>query len=159
MRPRSMADDPLDYHAMVQRALRAVLREALAVAAEEGLPDGHHFYLSFRSADPGVILPAFLRERFPEEVTIVLQHQFWDLEVDDEGFSVTLNFEASRYRVGAPWESVTAFIDPEAEFALRFGGPAAAGGPAAEEEAARPEGADATERVVSISAFRKKDGD
>lgn len=158
-----MADDPLDYHAMVQRALRAVLREALTVAAEEGLPGGHHFYVSFRAGDPGVVLPAFLRDRFPEEVTIVLQHQFWDLEVDEWGFSVTLNFDASRQRVGAPWEAVTAFIDPEAQFALRFGEAAQAGEAGAEEAGAEAEATpgapDATAEVVNISAFRKKDGE
>lgn len=157
-----MADDPLDYHAMVQRALRAVLREALAVAAEEGLPGDHHFYVSFRSGAPGVLLPGFLRDRFPEEVTIVLQHQFWDLEVDDEGFSVTLNFEAARHRVGAPWEAVTAFIDPEAQFALRFGEAAEAGeagaGDEGPEAAVAPGAPDATAEVVNIRAFRKKDG-
>jgi len=157
-----MADDPLDYHAMVQRALRAVLREALTVAAEEGLPEGHHFYVSFRSGDPGVLLPGFLRDRFPDEVTIILQHQFWDLEVDDEGFSVTLNFDATHHRVGAPWEAVTAFIDPEAEFALRFGAPREAGEAGAEGEGAEaataPGAPDATAEVVNISAFRKKDG-
>lgn len=157
-----MADgDPLDYQAMVQRALRGVLREALEVAAAEGLPGEHHFYLSFRTRDPGVVVPPFLQDRFPEEVTVVLQNQFWDLHVDDEGFSVTLAFEASRQRVGVPWEAVTAFIDPAAEFALRFGAPeegaeAAAEGEEEGEEAA-PGSADPTAEVVNIRQFRKKD--
>lgn len=156
-----MADgDPLDYHAMVQRALRGVLREALEVAAEEGLPGEHHFYLSFRTRDPGVVVPPFLRDRFPEEVTIVLQNQFWDLHVDDEGFSVTLAFEASRQRVGVPWEAVTAFIDPAAEFALRFGAPEAEPGEPGEPEGegeGAPGSADPTAEVVNIRQFRKKD--
>lgn len=157
-----MAGDPLDYQAMVQRALQAVLREALTLAAEEGLPDGHHFYLSFRTGVPGVLLPGFLRERFPEELTIVLQNQFWDLDVDDTGFSVTLNFDATHHRVGAPWEAVTAFIDPEAEFALRFGSreegteKAAAG---QEEGYAVPSSPATGARIVDIRRFRKKDGD
>ncbi|HUF77725.1 MAG TPA: ClpXP protease specificity-enhancing factor SspB [Thermoanaerobaculia bacterium] len=157
-----MADDPLDYHAMVQRALRAVVREALAVAAEQGLPGDHHFFVSFRTGAPGVVLPGFLRDRFPEEVTIVLQHRFWELEVDDEAFSVTLDFDASRHRLGVPWEAVTAFVDPAAELALRFGeaepaGRAVAGSEEATQEHS-PGAQDATAEVVNISAFRKKDG-
>lgn len=155
-----MADDPLDYHAMVQRALLGVLRKALELAAEEGIPGDHHFYLSFQTAAPGVLVPAFLRDRFPEEVTIVLQHQFWDLQVDDDGFSVTLAFEASRQRIGVPWEAVTAFIDPVAEFALRFGAPAEG-----EEEEAEgdqegepvPGSPDPTAEVVNLREFRKKE--
>lgn len=163
-----MADgDPLDYQAMVQRALRGVLREALEVAAAEGLSEDHQFYVSFRTRDPGVIVPPFLRDRFPEEVTIVLQHQFWDLHVDDAGFSVTLAFEASRQRVGVPWEAVTAFIDPPAEFALRFGPAEAGEEPSAEGEeegeAAAPGSAvgssDPGAEVVNIRRFRKKDED
>lgn len=150
--------DPLDYQTMVQRALRGVLREALEVAAAEGLSEDHQFYVSFRTRDPGVIVPPFLRDRFPEEVTIVLQHQFWDLHVDDAGFSVTLAFEASRQRVGVPWEAVTAFIDPPAEFALRFGAPEAEPGEPAEGEGeAGPGAADPTAEVVNIRQFRKKD--
>jgi len=157
-------DDPLDYQAMVQRALRGVLREALEVAAAEGLSGEHHFYLSFRTRDPGVVVPPFLRDRFPEEVTIVLQNQFWDLYVDDEGFSVTLAFEASRQRVGVPWEAVTAFIDPGAEFALRFGEPEPGEAPGAEGEgegeAAPGSGVGSSDpgaEVVNIRQFRKKD--
>lgn len=157
---------------MVQRALRGVLREALEVAAEQGLPGEHYFYLSFLTHAPGVVVPPFLSDRYPEEVTVVIQHQFWDLQVDDVGFSVTLAFDASRQRLGVPWEAVTAFIDPTAEFALRFdtgeadAGPKAAADPAGAEGAPGPgeeEGAEAAEgsadptaEVVNISRFRKK---
>lgn len=155
-----MADDPLDYHDMVQRALRSVLREALELAADEGLPGEHHFYVSFRTGAPGVVVPAFLGDRFPEEVTIVLQHQFWDLQVDDDGFSVTLAFEASRQRIGVPWEAVTAFIDPVAEFALRFGAPGEGEreeGEGDQEGEAAPGSPDATADVVNLRRFRKKE--
>jgi len=155
-------EEALDYHRMVQRALRGVMREALEVAAEEGLPGEHHFYVSFRSQDPGVVVPAFLRDRYPEEVTIVLQHQFWDLDVGDDGFAVTLTFDASRQRVAVPWEAVTAFIDPAAEFALRFQALEEAQEGAGEGEA--PDGepetegsADPTAEVVNIRQFRRKD--
>ena len=156
-----MADephDPLDYHAMVQRALLGVLREALEVAAEQGLPGEHHFYLSFRTRTPGVVVPPVLGDRYPEEVTVVLQRQFWDLHVDDEGFSVTLAFDASRHRLGVPWEAVTAFIDPAAEFALRFDAAEEGDGGAEAADDAETEGsADPTAEVVNISQFRKKD--
>jgi uncharacterized protein len=154
-----MADephDPLDYHAMVQRALLGVLREALEVAAEQGLPGEHHFYLSFRTRAPGVVVPPFLGDRYPEEVTVVLQRQFWDLHLDDEGFSVTLAFDASRHRLGVPWDAVTAFIDPAAEFALRF--EAEGQGQEDDDEREEVEGsADPSAEVVNISQFRKKD--
>lgn len=167
-RPGDRSDDPLDYQAMVRRALRGVLREALEVAAEEGLPGDHHFYVSFRTDAPDVVVPRFLRDRYPEEVTVVIQHQYWDLHVDDDGFSVTLTFEASRHRVGVPWDAVTAFIDPAAEFALRFQADDETGGEPPEGERARPRGdegggeeaegsADPTAEVVNIRQFRRKD--
>jgi hypothetical protein len=162
--PDEQPHDPLDYHGMVQRALRGVLREALEVAAEQGMPGEHHFYLSFRTRDPGVVVPPFLGDRYPEEVTVVLQRQFWDLHVDDEGFSVTLAFDASRHRLGVPWDAVTAFIDPAAEFALRFDAVGRGEGDEEGSEAEIPDedadaegSADATAEVVNISQFRKKD--
>jgi hypothetical protein len=154
-------ESALDYHRMVQQALRRVMREALEVAAEEGLPGDHHFYFSFRTRAPGVVVPAFLRDRYPAEVTVVIQHQYWELDVDDEGFGVTLTFDASRQRVAVPWEAVTAFIDPAAEFALRFQTveEARAARAAAEEgsEEPSPGSADPTAEVVNIRQFRKKD--
>jgi hypothetical protein len=117
-----MADDRLDYQELVREALRDVVRRCLEVVAEDGgLPGDHFFYVSFRSNFPGVRIPAFLRDSYPDEVTIILQHQFWDLEVDREAFSVSLNFNASRQRVTVPYEALTSFVDPTAEFGLRFG--------------------------------------
>ena len=87
-----MAQDLFHYDKMVETALRGVAREALARAARDGLPGDHHFYVSFRTAAPGVVLPPQLLAKFPEEMTIVLQHQFWGLEVGDEAFSVILEF-------------------------------------------------------------------
>lgn len=156
-----MSDDPLDYHHMVQKALRRVLREALEVAATEGLPGEHHFYVSFRTRAPGVVVPAFLAERYPEEVTVVIQHQYWELDVGDEGFGVTLAFDAARQRVAVPWEAVTAFIDPAAEFALRFQSVEEARGQAETgdggDEGTASGSADPTADVVNIRSFRKKD--
>ncbi len=152
-----MPESPLDYHAMVQRALRSVLREALAEVAEEGLPEDHHFFVGFRTADPGVVVPGFLRERYPQEMTVVLQNQFWELEVDDEGFSVTLAFGASRHPIFVPWEAVTTFVDPPAEFALRFDLPESGGEEPAAEAESTPGSAEATAPVVNLREFRKKD--
>lgn len=160
-----MEEEPLDYHSMVQRALRRVLREALEVAAGEGLPGEHHFYVSFRTGAPGVVVPGYLRDRYPEEVTIVLQHQYWELDIDDDGFGVTLAFDGSRQRVEVPWDAVTAFIDPVAEFALRFQTPEEARAQAEAKAEAEAEGAeetapgsaDPTAQVVNIERFRKKD--
>ncbi len=117
-----MTDEPLDYQELVREALRDVVRRSLEIVAEEGgLPGDHFFYVSFRPTHPGVRVPAFLRDSYPDEVTIILQHQFWDLEVDREAFSVSLNFNASRQRVTVPYEALTSFVDPSAEFGLRFG--------------------------------------
>lgn len=159
---RGMGESHIDYHAMVQRALRSVLREVLARVANEGPPGEHHFYLSFRTAAEGVQVPAFLADRYPDETTIVLQNQYWDLYVDEAGLSVALAFEGTRQRIAVPWEAVTAFIDPVAEFALRFEAPGGAAGEegtggeagAEEAEAGSPE---ASADVVNISKFRRDD--
>jgi uncharacterized protein len=110
----------IDYAGRIEQALRSALRELLAEVAERGLPGENHFYLTFRTDAPGVVLSAALRERYPEEMTVVLQHQFWDLEVDDESFSVTLKFSGTPQRIAVPFDALTAFADPCAEFGLRF---------------------------------------
>lgn len=158
-----MADARFDYHAMVQRALRSVLRDVMALVAEEGPPGEHHFYVSFRTDAEGVQVPPFLADRYPDEITIVLQNQYWDLHVDEAGLSVVLAFNGSRQRIAVPWEAVTAFIDPVAEFALRFevpgeGGPGGSGGDGDEAGEEGAQGSpEATADVVSISKFRKGD--
>ena len=93
---------------------------ALAHAAKHGLPGEHHFYITFRTRAAGVSIPRHLFERFPEEMTIVIQHRFWDLKVDDEGFSVGLSFGGVPATLNVPFATVTAFHDPEVEFSLTF---------------------------------------
>ncbi len=115
-----MTADSMDYEALVHTALRGVVRGALARVAESGLPGAHHFYIEFRTDAPGVDLARRLRARFPERMTIVLQHQFQDLEVDDDGFAVTLSFDGKHERLAVPFDAVAAFTDPEASFALQF---------------------------------------
>jgi hypothetical protein len=157
----------LDYPRWITEALRVVAQRALEHVEHEGLPDEHHFLLSFRTRAEGVRVPAFLRDQYPEEVTVVLQHQYWDLVVDEEAFSVTLTFGGARQRLFVPWPALTAFADPAAQLALRFER-AAAGAEEAEGEedasrfdaaaggAAAPEAGDEPAEVVSIDRFRKR---
>jgi uncharacterized protein len=113
-------DAQIDYGKLLQRALRSVVRQVLEQTAREGLPGEHHFYLSLRTDHAGTRLPPFLRQRFPEEITVVLQHDFRDLTVDDDGFAVTLRFDGIPARLEVRWDAVVAFFDPSVEFGLRF---------------------------------------
>lgn len=109
-----------DYPALMTDALTGLVRRVLARVAEEGLPGEHHFFLTFGTSEEGVELPAALRRQFPAEMTIVLQHQFWNLAVDDDGFTVTLRFGGRPERVVVPWGALRAFADPSAEFGFRL---------------------------------------
>ncbi len=113
-------DDSLDYAGFLQDALRDMVRRVLAHVAEEGLPGEHHFYIGFRTAHPGVRIPPSLLAQHPEEIRIILQNQFWGLEVDEEAFSVSLNFAASRQRLTVPFAALTEFRDPAANLLLAF---------------------------------------
>ncbi len=112
--------DAIDYPALVRAALTAMVRQLLERAAAEGLPGEHHFYLSFRTDAEGVEIPPALRQRHPREMIVVLQHQFWGLQVDDAGFSVTLRFSGTPARVAVPWQALTAFADPSVPVGLRL---------------------------------------
>jgi len=112
--------DLMRYDKMVEDALRGVIREALARTAKSGLKGNHHFYITFRTQHPGVVLPDYLLARYPEEMTIVLEHQFWGLEVDDEKFEVTLSFSNKTERLTVPLAAVSAFADPSVKFGLQF---------------------------------------
>jgi len=105
---------------MVEDALRGVVRAALVHTAEHGLSGDHHFYITFRTQAPDVVLPDFLRERYPEEMTIVLQHQFWDLKVGDEGFGISLSFDNQLADLNVPYAAISAFVDPSVKFGLQF---------------------------------------
>lgn len=160
------AKDEIGYARLLLDALRGVVRAALQRAATAGLPGEHHFYLSFRTRAEGVVLPARLAAQFPEEMTLVLQHQFWDLVVDERAFSVTLRFGGQPERVTVPFATLTAFADPSVEFGLRL---APAEDPAGEGrragarppvERARPRrpksGADEGQgKVVKLAAFKQ----
>lgn len=113
-------DEAFRYDKMVERALRGVVSQALHEVAEKGLVDEHHFYITFFTEYPGVKVPSYLKERYPGEMTIVLQHQFYDLEITDEGFSVMLSFNNVPERLSIPFQSITIFADPSVNFALQF---------------------------------------
>ncbi len=115
-----MDPETIDYPAILQDALRDAVRRVLEQVAEHGLPGEHHFYIGFRTSFPGVEVPRFLRDQFPEEVTVILQHQFWGLDVTSEDFSVLLAFGGSKQRLTVPFAALTAFADPSANFGLRF---------------------------------------
>src|SRR5690349_15356122 len=106
-----MAQDLFQYEKMVEAALRGVVRDALKRAAQEGLKSAHHFYIRFATQMRGVEIPEQLRTRYPEEITIVLQHQFWDLDIGEDRFSVTLSFQKQLERLVVPFAAIRSFAD------------------------------------------------
>jgi hypothetical protein len=114
------AEDLIRYDVMVQDALLGVVRKVLQDAARYGLPGEHHFYVTFRSHGPGVKISPRLREKYPDEMTIVLQHQFWDLIVGETNFEVGLSFGGVPERLFVPYEALTGFYDPSVQFGLKF---------------------------------------
>lgn len=164
-----MPSTGLPYDRYVQDALKQVMRRALEEVAENGFPGQHHFYITFRTAHPAVEVPEHLRSQYADEMTIVLQHQFFGLEVHDDRFEVTLSFNKQLERLSIPFEAITAFVDPSVSFGLQFqaeGAPAPAERPAAAAaeagEAEAGESGEETEEapsgpaeVVSLDAFRK----
>jgi uncharacterized protein len=115
-----MTQDSMRYDVMVETALRSVVRDALHQAATEGLPGEHHLYITFLTHDDGVDIPDHLREKYPEEMTIVVQHQFWDLETSDTEFSIKLSFNDVTEHLRVPFAAITAFADPSVNFGLQF---------------------------------------
>ncbi|MCA3635665.1 MAG: Stringent starvation protein B [Methylobacterium sp.] len=114
------SEDLIRYDVMVQQALIGVVRKVLQDGAKHGLPGEHHFYISFRTDAPGVRLSSRLKEKHPDEMTIVLQHQFWDLLVTDHAFEVGLSFGGVPERLLIPFEAMTGFFDPSVQFGLKF---------------------------------------
>jgi hypothetical protein len=149
-----IAVDGFNYEEMVQEGLRSVVRDALYATALEGLPGSHHFYIAFQTDYPGVQLADYLKERHPEEMTIVIQHQYWGLEIDDQGFYITLSFSDSQERVYVPFHALISFMDPYAKFGLQFTPP-----PFVETEgtpALKEVKSENTDNVVTLDKFRKK---
>lgn len=115
-----MNEDLLGYNEMVEHAMRSVVRQALDRAATTGLPGDHHFYITFRTDHPDTVVPKSLSERYPQEMTIVLQHQFWNLVTDEDGFSVELSFNRKREHLHIPFDALVTFADPSVNFGLQF---------------------------------------
>ncbi|PNU02473.1 SspB family protein [Novosphingobium guangzhouense] len=115
-------DSLIPYDEIVQEALRAVVGRVLGQVESSGgvLPGGHHFYITFKTGAPGVSIPADLRARFPDEMTIVLQNKFWDLGVSENGFTVSLSFNQMPAKLDIPFSAITAFVDPAVDFGLQF---------------------------------------
>ncbi|MSO65294.1 MAG: hypothetical protein EXQ85_05770 [Alphaproteobacteria bacterium] len=174
--------DQFNYHQLVDAALRSVVREALRQVQREGLRGNHHMYISFRTQHPGIVVAEYLRNKYPKEMTVVIQHRFWELDVRDDSFDLTLSFHKVPERLTVPFAAMTGFADPSVQFGLQFQGgergqdeetpkatlllgtraevkaPAAvATTPAADDGPAtgRP-AAVATEKVVTLDQFRKK---
>tara|TARA_Y100001001_G_C7824851_1_gene244800 strand:+ start:62 stop:574 length:513 start_codon:yes stop_codon:yes gene_type:complete len=112
--------EKLRYDKMVEKALRGVVKQAVGEVRDQGLHGDHHFYITFQTDHPGVDIPEYLHERYPKEMTIVLQYQFYDLTVDDEFLGVTLSFNNIPERLTVPMNAITIFADPSVNFALQF---------------------------------------
>lgn len=178
-----MTNDTIDYPGLIDGAMRNVVREALIHVDKFGLPGDHHFFISFQTNYPGVSISPQLKSRYPEEITIVIQHQFWDLKITKERFSIMLSFNNIPEKLVVPFDALTAFADPSIKFGLQFHGKkptkaatAATEGEEAvacpvtgkngsekpplaafEEEAPTEETTAANdEKVVSLEAFRKR---
>ncbi len=156
----------MGYPELMERALKGVVRAAFDLIADDGLPGEHHLYITFRTEAPGVDITPRLRAQYPEEMTVVLQHQFWGLETDDDGFEVTLSFGGISERLVIPWDAMVGFVDPSVEFGLRFGTDLEAvldgdadeyeTGEAGDSEADEADEAGKTGEVVTLDSFRKK---
>jgi uncharacterized protein len=132
-----MATDHIRYDVLARDALRGVLRRVLADAAEQGLPGDHHFFITFVSTADGVKLSARLLAQYPEEMTVILQHQFWDMIVTEDRFEVGLSFGGTPERLVVPFSAIKSFFDPSVQFGLQFETSDAAV-PANAEDAATP---------------------
>jgi hypothetical protein len=163
-----MAKDFIGYQALTDSALRGVVRDALRRIEKSGLIGAHHFYLTFKTHADGVDIPDFLKEQYPDEMTIIIQHQYWALKVKDDYFEVTMTFKKLPAPLHIPFNALTAFFDPGVQFGLQFRseGDAAKTGPMmvppsepVGEPTLQPEPAaekPAPGEVVSLDSFRKK---
>ena len=169
-----MADEFVSYDKLIDAALRTVVCETLRHAAEHGLPGQHHLYLSFQTDFPGVQIADYLHQEYPDEMTIVLQHQFWGLEVTEDHFVVALTFNKIEERLEIPFDAITRFADPSVQFGLQFQTPGQGAANARTEDGAatEPASAGADEGgeaaaalagdglsgadVITLDSFRKK---
>ena len=156
-----MPEDMIRYDLLVQEALRGVVRRVLVDASQHGLPGKHHFFISFRTKSPGVQISTRLLERHPEEMTIVLQHQFWDLTVTDSGLEVGLSFGGIPEKLIVPFDAMSGFWDPSVDFGLKFelAGVESADNDTPEDLHVDAEDPQLLERILEASETPRKDGE
>lgn len=140
-------ESTIDYEGLAQEAMRGVVRKVLARVAKSGLIGDHHFYISFETEAPGVTLSKRLREKYPREMTIVLQHRFWDLAVSEDRFEVKLTFDGIPERLVVPFSAIKVFFDPSVRFGLQF-----------EDQDARADEADAFENLTPRAGMAPRSG-
>ncbi|QIE56486.1 hypothetical protein G5B40_14065 [Pikeienuella piscinae] len=150
-----MRDEGLNYGQMMERALRGVMAEALAEVAAKGLPGDHHFYITFASTHGAARLPDWLREKYPDQITIVIQHEYDGLEVEPEGFRVRLSFSNRMADLYVPFDAVLTFVDPSVEFGLKFDATEIEPPDETEVEVEADPAPNSSADVVSLDKFRK----
>jgi hypothetical protein len=166
MPDRSNSTDTIAYGRLMHHAMRGLIQTVLTDVARDGLPGEHHFFITFDTRHAGVELAPWLQERYPDEMTIVIQHWYDGLEVTDEGFTITLNFGDSPERLRVPFDAILTFVDPSVEFGLRFETAPSPDGPSGDDDP-MPEEADESgheddagpvqdAEVVSLDTFRRK---
>ncbi|MEQ1705653.1 MAG: ClpXP protease specificity-enhancing factor SspB [Rickettsiales bacterium] len=160
-----MTKDQINYPLLIDQAMRGVVRDVLRLVQSTGLPGNHHFYVSYSTLHPGVRMSEQLRAKYPKEITIVIQHQFWDFKVEDQQFHVTLSFGGVPEKLTIPFAALTAFADPSIKFGLQFQQSEMFGADSAElhqaEEAISSDvvfdaAASSEDKIISLDAFRKK---
>ncbi|MCC3861345.1 SspB family protein [Pseudemcibacter aquimaris] len=166
-----MTDNIIKYDEMVQNALIGVVRDILTDTEKLGLPGEHHFYITFQTTHPGVIMPPYLRERYEDDMTIVLQNQFWDLNVEEDFFEISLSFNRNKEHLKIPFDALLGFFDPSVDFGLHFNTEVDETAEEIEEEAteetanvaakdddeaATDEASEEKDNIVTLDAFRNK---
>lgn len=157
----ALMSDTIDYGKLMHRAMRGLIQEVLIDVRDNGLPGAHHFFITFDTTHPDVQLADWLHDRYPSEMTVVMQHWFDDLEVTDDGFSVSLNFGDAPEHLYVPYDSIQTFVDPSVEFGLRFetqeedesSDPSQ--DPVSDQDHGEPEDDQSDAEVVSLDSFRK----
>ncbi|QFT63717.1 hypothetical protein SAMN05421853_105214 [Roseivivax halotolerans] len=149
----------IDYGNLMHEAMRGLIQKVLIGVSETGLPGDHHFFITFDTAHPDVELADWLSDRYPGEMTVVMQHWFDGLDVTDEGFSVTLNFGDAPERLYIPYDAIKTFVDPSVEFGLKFESPEDRDGEPPEPDDSDDDDEDEGEKkdaeIVSLDSFRK----
>ena len=152
--------DTINYAQMMQKAMQGLMIDVLKKTSINGLPGNHHYFISFKTKSEGVIVADWIKERYPEEMTIVIQHWFDNLDVNDTCFSITLNFGDNPESLTIPWDSILTFVDPSVEFGLRFEGEENKDNDTHEEipesNMVVIEEEDNVAEIVNLDSFRKK---